>query len=70
MKPRNTHLEFVQTSGIVLVEASLVLAAWAIGAGLSAIRAAAAQVGGFSLLAVLVSVADEYPAFKTTAGAL
>jgi hypothetical protein len=52
------------------VEASLVLAAWAIGAGLSAIRAAAAQVGGFSLLAVLVSVADEYPAFKTTAGAL
>ena len=54
MKPRNTHLEFVQTSGIVVVEASLVLAAWAIGAGLSASRAMTAQVGGFSLLAVLV----------------
>jgi hypothetical protein len=28
------------------------------------------QVGGFSLLAVLVYVADKYPAFKTTAGTL
>jgi hypothetical protein len=30
--------------------------------GLSAIRAAATAVGGFSLFAVLVYVADEYPA--------
>jgi hypothetical protein len=39
-----------------------VVAAWAIGVGLSAIRAAAARVGGFSLLAVFVYVADEHPA--------
>jgi hypothetical protein len=32
------------------------------GAGLSPIRAAPAAVGGFSLLAVLVHVADEHPA--------
>jgi hypothetical protein len=32
--------------------------------GLSAIRAAAAGVGGFSLLTVLVYVADEYPTFE------
>src|ERR687893_418733 len=30
----------------------------------SASRAAAARVGGFSLLAVLVCVSDEYPAFE------
>jgi len=49
---------------------SLVVAAWAIGVRLSAICAAAASVGGFPLLAVLVYVADEYPAFEATAGAL
>ena len=38
--------------------------------GLSAIRAAAAGVGGFSLLAVLVYVADEYTTLKTCAGTL
>jgi hypothetical protein len=38
--------------------------------GLSAIRAAAAPVGGFPLFAVLVYVADEHPAFKAGAGAL
>ena len=37
---------------------------------LSAIRTAAAGVGGFSLLAVLVYVADEYPAFEATARTL
>jgi hypothetical protein len=41
-----------------------------IGVELSAIRAAAAAVGGFSLLAMLVYVADEHPAFETGAGAL
>ena len=35
-----------------------------------AIRAAAAGVGGFSLLAVLVYIADEHPAFKAGAGTL
>jgi hypothetical protein len=38
--------------------------------GLSAIRATAATVGGSSLLAVLVHVADEHPAFEATAGTL
>src|SRR5215213_4964281 len=38
--------------------------------GLSATRAAAARVGGFSLLAVLVYVADEYPAIYARAGTL
>jgi hypothetical protein len=33
-------------------------------------RATAAGVGGFSLLAVLVYVADEYPTLKTRAGTL
>ena len=37
---------------------------WLIRVGLSAIRAAAAPVGSFSLLAVLVYVADEHPAFE------
>jgi hypothetical protein len=41
-----------------------VVAAWAIGVGLLAIRAAAAGVGGFSLLAMLVYVADEYPVIE------
>jgi hypothetical protein len=41
-----------------------VVAAWAIGVGLSAIRAATAPVGGFPLLAVLVYVANEHPAFE------
>src|SRR5215213_11029710 len=40
------------------------------GAGLSAIRAAAAPVRGFSLLAVLVYVSDEHPAVYTGAGTL
>jgi hypothetical protein len=35
-----------------------------------AIRAAPALVGGFSLLAVLVYVADEHPALKAGAGTL
>ena len=38
--------------------------------GLYAIRAAAAGVGGFPLLAKLVYVADEYPTLKTRAGTL
>ena len=38
--------------------------------GLSAIRAAAAGVGGFSLLAVLVYVADEHPALVAGAETL
>ena len=38
--------------------------------GLSTIRAAAAVVGVFSLLAILVYVADEYPAFEAGAGTL
>jgi hypothetical protein len=38
--------------------------------GLSAIRAAAAPVGGFSLLVVLVYVTDEYPAFEAGTGTL
>jgi hypothetical protein len=33
-------------------------------------RATAASVGGFSLLAVLVDVADEYPAFEAGTGTL
>jgi hypothetical protein len=33
-------------------------------------RATTAAVGGSSLLVVLVYVADEYPAFEATAGAL
>jgi hypothetical protein len=37
---------------------------------LAAIRAAAAWVGGFPLLAVLVYVADEYPAFDAGTGTL
>ena len=37
---------------------------------LSAFRAAAAAVGGFSLFAVLVYVADEHPTLKTRAGTL
>jgi hypothetical protein len=40
------------------------------GPGLSAISTPAAAVGVFSLLAVLVYVADEYPAFKAGAGSL
>ena len=40
------------------------------GPVLSAIRAAAAAVGCFPLLAVLVYVADEHPALKAGAGAL
>jgi hypothetical protein len=39
------------------------------GPELSAIRAAAAAVGGFPLLAVLVYVADEYPTFDAGVGA-
>ena len=39
------------------------------GPGLSAIRAAAAGVGGFSLLVVLVYVADEYLAAYACVGA-
>jgi hypothetical protein len=35
-----------------------------------AIRATAASVGDFSLLAILVHVADEYPAFEAGAGTL
>jgi hypothetical protein len=46
-----------------------VVAAKAIGVELSAIRAPAATVGGFSLLAVLVYVADEDPAFEASVGA-
>jgi hypothetical protein len=38
--------------------------------GLSAIRAATARVGGFPLLAILVYVADEYPAANACVGAL
>jgi hypothetical protein len=38
--------------------------------GLSAICATTAPVGSFPLLAVLVFVADEYPALKTRAGTL
>ena len=37
---------------------------------LAAIRAAAAAVGGFPLLAVLVDVADEHPAVYAGVGAL
>jgi len=48
----------------------LLVAAQAIGVGLSAIRAAAAAVGRFPLLAFLVYVADEYPTFETRAGTL
>src|SRR5215217_9519875 len=40
------------------------------GAGLSAIRAAAARVGSPPLFAVLVYVADEHKAFETSARAL
>ena len=39
-------------------------ATWAIEVELLVIRAATAGIGGFSLLAVLVYVADEHPAFK------
>jgi hypothetical protein len=39
-----------------------------IGVELPAIRAAAAPVGGFPLLAVLVYVADEHPAFEAGTG--
>jgi hypothetical protein len=39
------------------------------GRGLSEIRAAAAGVGGFSLLAVLVYVTDEYPTTHAGVGA-
>ena len=46
------------------------VAAWAIGVGLSASRATTAGVGDFSLLAVLVYVADEYPTSKTGAWTL
>ena len=46
------------------------VAAWAIGVGLSAIRAAAAGVGGFPLLAKLVYVADEHPAAYAGTGTL
>jgi hypothetical protein len=38
------------------------------GAGLPVIRAAAARVGGFSLLAVLVYVVDEDPSSVAGAG--
>jgi hypothetical protein len=38
--------------------------------GLSIIRAAAASVAGFSLLAILGYVADEHPAFEAGAGTL
>src|SRR5215212_8545985 len=38
----------------------VLVAAWAIGVGLAAIRATTAGVGGFSLLAKLVYVADEH----------
>ena len=40
------------------------------GAGLSAIRATAATVGGFPLLAVFVYVADEHPAANAGAWTL
>jgi len=53
-----------------MVAPSLVVSAWAIGAGLSVIRATAATVRGFSLCAVLVYVADEYPAVYAGVGAL
>jgi hypothetical protein len=39
------------------------------GVGLSAIRAAAAPVGGFPLLALLVYVANEYPTIYARVGA-
>jgi hypothetical protein len=47
-----------------------VKATWAIEVELLVIRAATAGIGGFSLLAVLVYVADEYPSLKTRAGTL
>jgi len=48
---------------VVLVAAGL------IGAWLSILRAAAAPIGSFSLLAVIVYVADEYPAAYAGVGA-
>src|SRR5918998_937453 len=51
-----------------LVAPSLVVAAWVIGAGLSVIRAAAAAVGRFPLLVVLVYVADEGPVAHASMG--
>jgi hypothetical protein len=64
------HVESSDPIGIPgpLVAPSLVVAAKAIGVGLSAICAAAATVGGFSLLAVLVYVADEHLAIEAGAG--
>jgi hypothetical protein len=55
---------------VALVVPSLVAAALAIGAGLSASVATAATtpVGGFSLLAVFVYVADEHPALVAGVG--
>ena len=47
---------------VALVAPSLVVAAWAIGAELSVIRAEAAAIRDFPLFAVLVHVADEHPA--------
>src|SRR5215210_2696512 len=55
---------------LALAAPSLMVDAWLIGAGLSAIRATAAPIGGFPLLAVLVHVADEYPAVYAGVGAL
>src|SRR5215210_9129028 len=49
---------------------SLVVAAWATGAGLLGVRAAAAAVGRLALFAVLVLVGDEYPALETGVGTL
>jgi hypothetical protein len=46
------------------------VAAWLIGVELSTIRATAAPVGRFPLLAIVVYVADEHPAFEATAGTL
>ena len=45
-------------------------ATWAIEVELLVIRAATAGIGGFSLLAVLVYVADEYPSIYAGAGNL
>jgi len=55
---------------VIGVAPSLVAAAPAIEVGLSAFRATAASEGDFSLLAMLVYVADEYPTLKTRAGTL
>ena len=61
-EPEGHHRGSAHSEGCHRQEAAKRIGPMSVGPWLSAIRAAAAPIGGFPLLAVLVHVADEHPA--------